>query len=278
MKFSKIAPSAIATVAALSAQASASNNFGIVYSPYNSDGTCKSTSEVASDLAPLSEYGVIRIYGTDCNQVANVLAGKSSNQKVFAGIFYMNDIEGCVSTIASAVKSTGSSWDDIHTVSVGNELVNNGEATVDQIGEYVSTARSALTSAGYSGSVVSVDTFIAVINNPGLCEHSDYMAVNAHAYFDYNTAAADAGPWVLEQVQKVWYACEGSKNVLITESGWPSQGETYGLAVPSDENQKTAIASIQDTCGDDVIFYSAYNTLWQDAGAYGVNKYFGIYD
>lgn len=47
---------------------------GMVYSPYNSDGTCKDAGAVKSDLAKLSNYEVIRIYGTDCNQVPNVLA------------------------------------------------------------------------------------------------------------------------------------------------------------------------------------------------------------
>lgn len=250
---------------------------GICYTPYTSSGACKSASEVASDLASLKDYSTIRLYGTDCDQVANVMKAKGSNQKLFVGIYDVSDIQGSVDTIKAAIEAYGS-WSDVTTVSVGNELVNSGQATPDQIGGYVSSARSALTSAGYSGPVVAVDTFIAVINNPQLCQYSDYMAVNAHAYFDQNTAAQDAGPWVLQQIQRVATACGNSKTVEIVETGWPSQGQTLGVAVPSAQNQKDAIESIENTCGNDVFLYTAFNDLWKADGAYGVEKYFGIYD
>ncbi|SCU89320.1 LADA_0E14818g1_1 [Lachancea dasiensis] len=248
---------------------------GITYSPYSNSGACKSSSDIASDLAQLSGYDIIRLYGVDCDQVSAVLQAKSSNQKVFLGIYYVDAIQDGVDTIKSAIEAHGS-WDDVHAISIGNELVNSGSASVSQVGSYVSEGRSALKSAGYTGSVVSVDTFIAVINNPGLCDHSDFMAVNAHAYFDYNTAAEDAGSWLVEQIQRVWGACQGNKEVLITESGWPSKGETLGKAVASKSNQESAISSIESSCGSDVILFTAFNDYWKADGAYGCEKYWGI--
>ncbi|EDO16510.1 hypothetical protein Kpol_513p26 [Vanderwaltozyma polyspora DSM 70294] len=249
---------------------------GISYSPYSNSGGCKSLSEIKSDLSILSNYDVIRIYGVDCDQVANLLQAKASSQKLFLGIYYMDQIQAGVETIQAAVSSYGS-WDDIYTVSIGNELVNAGEATPSQIKQYIDTGRSALTSAGYTGPVVSVDTFVAVINNPDLCNYSDYIAVNAHAYFDYNTAAADAGTWLATQIDNVYKACGSSKNVLITESGWPSKGDTYGAAIPSKANQETAIAAIKEKCGSQTLLFTAYNDYWKSPGQYGVEQYWGIY-
>lgn len=267
--------SSSSTSSSASSSISASGAKGITYSPYSDDGSCKSTAQVASDLEQLTGFDNIRLYGVDCSQVENVLQAKTSSQKLFLGIYYVDKIQDAVDTIKSAVESYGS-WDDITTISVGNELVNDGSATTTQVGEYVSTAKSALTSAGYTGSVVSVDTFIAVINNPDLCNYSDYMAVNAHAYFDQNTAAQDAGPWVLEQIQRVYTACGGKKDVVITETGWPSKGDTYGEAVPSKANQEAAISSIKNSCGSSSYLFTAFNDLWKADGQYGVEKYWGI--
>ncbi|SCV02430.1 LAME_0H00364g1_1 [Lachancea meyersii CBS 8951] len=267
--------SSSSAAATSSSSAGSAGAKGITYSPYSSSGSCKSSSEIASDLAQLSGYDIIRLYGVDCDQVSAVLQNKASSQKLFLGIYYTNAIQDGVNTIKSAIEAHGS-WDDVYAVSIGNELVNGGEATVAQVGSYVSEGRSALTSAGYSGPVVSVDTFIAVINNPGLCDHSDFMAVNAHAYFDYNTAAEDSGTWLVEQIQRVWGACQGNKEVLITESGWPSQGDTLGKAVPSKENQASAISSIKSSCGSAVILFTAFNDYWKADGAYGCEKYWGI--
>ena len=73
--------------------------------------------------------------------------------------------------------------------------------------------------AGYTGPVVAVDTFIAIYNNPSLCNASDYIAANAHAYFDGAVAASGAGAWVAQQASKLSSLC-GGKDVLIT--GTPS--------------------------------------------------------
>lgn len=249
---------------------------GITYTPYANDGSCKSSSQIQSEVAELSGFDVLRLYGVDCDQVAQVLKAKSSSQKIFAGIYDVDNIKDGVSTLASAVKDNGD-WDDIYTVSIGNELVNAGSATPSQIGEYVKSGKSALKAAGYSGPVVSVDTFIAVINNPDLCDHSDYMAVNAHAFFDGHISAGDAGDWVLLQIQRVYDACGGKKSVFITETGWPSKGESNGVAVPSKENQESAVSSIKLSCGNDVTLFTAFNDLWKADGPYSAEKYWGIY-
>lgn len=275
-------PSSTSTGSTASSTASdSSSNFsgaakGITYSPYAADGSCKSASVVKSEVEALSAYSIIRLYGVDCNQVENVLAGFTDGQTLFAGIYDMTDIAGGVSTLATAVKAAGG-WDLVSTVSIGNELVNGGLATTSQVKSYIATGRTALTAAGYTGDVVSVDTFIAVINNPALCDYSDYMAVNAHAYFDGYVTADEAGAWVLLQIERVSSACSGSQSVFIAETGWPTQGLDYGVAVPSKANQEAALASISDKCGDDVLFFNAYNDLWKADGTYGVEKYWGIF-
>lgn len=271
------------SAAASSSSSSSSGSFtggakGIVYSPYKVGG-CKTADEVKSDIAQLSGYEVIRIYGVDCDQVPNVLAALASNQKVFFGIFDVANIESGLKTIADGVSQHGG-WDVVHTISIGNELVNNGQATVDQIAGYISTAKSVLSGLGYTGPVVSVDTFIAVINNPGLCALSDYIAVNAHAFFDGQIKAEDSGKWVLGQIQRVWSACNAQgvqKSVFITESGWPSQGDTNGVAVPSKENQEACVSSIKSIAGDSTILFTAFNDYWKADGPYNAEKYWGVY-
>lgn len=278
-----VAPAATSAAAASSDSSSSGSGavsvgsggaLGITYSPYNDNGSCKSASQVASDLAKLSGYSVIRLYGTDCNQVANVYAAKAANQKLFLGVFDMGSIASDCQAIHSGINGD---WGCVHTVSIGNELVNSGQASVDQVAGYVSQGRSALQGLGYSGPVVSVDTFIAVINNPGLCAHSDYMAVNAHAFFDGSIVASDAGPWAVQQTQRVWTACGGAKSVMITESGWPKSGSNNGVAIASEDAHAAAINSLKGAVGDDVILYTAFNDMWKNPGYLGVEQYWGIY-
>lgn len=249
---------------------------GITYSPYTDNGGCKDLEVVKRDLAKLTEFDIIRLYGVDCDQIENVLQAKTEGQKLFLGIFFMDLINAGVYQIRDAINAHGS-WDDVYTVSIGNELVNNGAATVEQIASYLKEARSALRANGYTGPVVSVDTHVATINNPGLCELSDYIAINAHAYFDFNTEASNSGPWLLEQIQRVWTACGGKKDVMVCETGWPHQGDIYGRAIASPEAQAAAISSIKSSVTDSIILFTAFDDLWKADGNQHCEKYWGLY-
>jgi len=206
---------------------------GVTYSPYNPDGTCRTAAQVYADFQRLSPLSVnlVRIYGVDCDQVATVLpAAHSISVRVFLGIFNLNDLDSQVWTLVSAVESSSPvGWDIVDTISVGNELVNNYQATAAQVVAAVRAAREMLRSAGYSGPVVTVDTFLAVERNPGICDASDYCAVNIHPFFDGATTAEDAGQFVLRKVLDVKEVmADPSKKVVVTESGWPWQGMANG--------------------------------------------------
>lgn len=251
---------------------------GITYSPYTDQGTCKSQSTIESDIKLLSDFSTIRLYDTDCSAVEYVLAAKTSSQKLFAGIYYLDKIDASVDIIADAISSTSSSWSDLYTVSVGNELVNSGEATTSQIQQAIESTRSALKAKGYTGTVVSVDTLVAVENNPALCEYSDFIAVNSHPYWDGHVAPENSGEWLKTQIASVKATCGGEKDVLITETGWPTKGDTYITAVPSPANQLSAIKSLVSAVGDQILLFTMYNDMWKQPGPYASEQYWGIFN
>ncbi|MCJ1435403.1 hypothetical protein MMC27_004776 [Xylographa pallens] len=273
------APAAVASTStpapAPSAPASSGPGFGkgISYSPYNADNSCKGPEAVATDLAAVKGYDVVRLYGVDCNQIANVVAA-NTGMKLFIGIFDINSIASEVQTIAKAVNGD---WSLVQTVSVGNELVNSGGASVGAVVAAIGTARTLLKAAGYTGPVVTVDTMVAMQSNPELCTASDFCAINCHAFFDSNTQASGAGAFVQGWVEKVSQAANG-KLTIVTETGWPFQGNPNGAAVPSPQNQQAALSSIQSTISSNVILYSAFNTLWKtnSAATFGAEQYWGI--
>ena len=219
-------------------------------------------------------YDVVRLYGVDCNQIANVIAA-GTGMKLFLGIYDINSIQSEVQTIASAVNGD---WSLVQTVSVGNELVNSGSASVGAVTAAIGTARSLLKAAGYTGPVVTVDTMVAMQSNPELCEASDFCAINCHAFFDSNTQASGAGAFVQGWIEKVSQAANG-KLTVVTETGWPTQGNSNGAAVPSPQNQQAALSSIQSTVTSNVILYSAFNTLWKTntAATFNAEQFWGIY-
>tara|TARA_R110002060_G_scaffold34986_1_gene45851 strand:+ start:1047 stop:2141 length:1095 start_codon:yes stop_codon:yes gene_type:complete len=240
--------------------------FGLVYSPYKASGACKSLNEVQEDFKSIStEYKLIRTYGTDCDQVANVLAVvKARKIKLFAGIFELNNLGSQVDTI---VKAANGDWSNFDTISVGNELVNSGAADAPTVVKAIGTVRGLLKAAGYTGNVVTVDTLVASRANPSLCDASDYCAVNCHPYFDGNVAAAESGNFLTTQIPTLQEKLANkNQKIVVTETGWPWKGISNGAAVASLPNQAAAISSIKKSFAsnpESVILFTAYNDMWK---------------
>ncbi len=267
-------PSASAPSGGSGAGAGASG-YAISYAPYDSTGACKTADQINSDFGAFSGYSMVRIYGTDCEQVPGVLkAAASKGMKVFAGVYDIASVGPETQILIDAAKSN---WDIIDTISIGNEVVNNGGSASDVVNA-VKTARSMLQSAGYNGKIVTVDTFTAIIDNPELCEVSDFAAANCHAFFNADITADGAGKYVAEEAQRVKKAC-GGKDVMITESGWPSAGDPNGSAVPSPANQKAAVDSLRSAFSSNIVLFSAFNDAWKNdfVGSFGAEHFWGIY-
>lgn len=254
--------------------------FGVSYAPYRADHNCKTADDIADDFDQIKgEYSLVRIYGTDCGQVPHVYAAaKEIGVKIMMGIWDINRVEDEASMIADGI---GNDWDVVHSVSVGNELVNNGQASASDMVDAVTRARAALRQAGFQGPVVTVDTFIATEAHPELCEASDYCAINAHPFFDSTMGAEDAGKWLQGTIQTVKSKLSKPMDVIVTETGWPTNGAVNGLAVPSLENQKVALQSIKTAFAGnpgDIVLFSAFDDLWKERtmSTFNADQHWGI--
>ena len=219
----------------------------------------------------------MRIYGVDCNQTATVLhAARKNNMKLFAGVYDLQDFPSSLNKITDAANGD---WSPFHTIAVGNEMVNQGTATVSQLVGAVHQARAILRKAGYSGPVVTVEVFNIILQHAELCHASDYCAANCHAFFDANIHAPAAGKYVRQQWENIRRKVP-HKRTVITESGWPHKGNANGAAVPSPRNQHEAIISLRRVFGggDDLVLFTGFDDMWKQngPGTYGAEQYWGI--
>jgi exo-beta-1,3-glucanase (GH17 family) len=219
---------------------------------------------------------MVRIYGVDCNQIAMTIAAVTQyNMAIFAGLVNLDNL---ATNLGSIITQVGSKWDMIDTVSIGNELVNNG-LDPGVVVAALDTARGILTPAGYAGRIVTVDVFNQFFNHPELCHASDYCAANCHAFFDNQITADKAGEYVSQAFASIAQAIPG-KEIMITESGWPWAGAPNGVAVPSVANQQTAIGSLRAAFANSpgsLMLFDSYDAMWKQPGPFGVEQYFGIY-
>lgn len=252
---------------------------GICYDMIDSSSQCKSQATASSDFAFLKSqgYGIVHVYDIGCPVGDFATAAAQNGLQLLAGINAISNLQG---DLGKLIGMLNGEWGTVHTVYIGNELVNDGLAAADAVAGAVNQARGMLQSAGYNGNVITIDTFNVMQSNPTVCSTSDYCAANAHAYFDPNTAAENAGNFVLNAYNAV-KAGNGGKDVIITETGWPYAGSCNGQACPSIDNQKAAMNSIIQSFSampGNVFLFQAYNAGYKQPGPNGVEQFFGIYD
>ncbi|KAH8910813.1 glycoside hydrolase [Coniochaeta sp. PMI_546] len=254
---------------------------GITYTPYQPNGDCKSASDVLADITAIANAGItrVRVYSTDCDTLPNVGAAcEATGVKMIAGVF-IGEV-GCdngspdVADQIAALKAWAQ-WHLVDLFVVGNEALFNNFCTVGQLHDLIVHVKSELASTGYTGPFTTTDVVSAWITGDlsPICEVIDVVGANVHAYFNGGTTPDQAGEFVAGQLKIVEDVC--GKSGYILESGWPTQGKCLGSACAGKDEQRTALTSIMDTCGDRTVFFSFKNDDWKPPGDCLCEQHFG---
>jgi exo-beta-1,3-glucanase (GH17 family) len=249
--------------------------YGICYDMINGASQCKSDSTLDSEFAFLSGQGykLVRTYDIGCNMGSFVSKAAAHGMKAFIGI---NNIDNVAGDLGKLITMVNGNWGPVDTINIGNEKVNHGIAP-SVVAAAVAAGRGILRAAGYNGAVVTVDVFNSW--TPELAAASDYVAANAHGFFDSSNTAEKNGQWLqntYDGLQKI----AGGKQVVITESGWPHAGSNVGSAVAGKAQQETAISGIKSAFANkqgSLFVFQAYDATYKQPGALGIEASFGIY-
>jgi exo-beta-1,3-glucanase (GH17 family) len=237
-----------------------------------------------ADITAIKKSGIdrVRVYSTDCDTLPHVGAAcEALGVKIIAGIF-IGEV-GCdngspdVAEQIAALKAW-SQWHLVDLMVVGNEALFNGFCTVSQLRDLIVHVKAEVASTGYSGPVTTTDVVSAWIGSDvsAICDVIDFPCGNVHAYFNGGTTPDQAGQFVAGQLKIIEDVC--GKPGLVLESGWPTEGKCMGNACPGKEEQRTALASIVQTCGPKVVFFSYKNDLWKQPGDCNCEKSWGCSD
>ena len=188
---------------------------GIAYDAFMlPDQSCRSSSEISADFTQMYGYGYqsVRLYGIECNQVQIAVSSASGRSNaLYLGVYNIDTYQQELASLISQVKGN---WGPVAAITVFNEAVNDGLATVDQVAAAIQYAKQVLTQAGYTGPVTTVDTFVAYYNNPSLCNVGDFVGANIQPYFDGNVDSTNAGSFVAQQKALVEQTCQGQQVVV----------------------------------------------------------------
>ncbi|KAG5365904.1 putative family 17 glucosidase SCW11 [Yarrowia sp. B02] len=257
--------------------------YSLTYSPYNDDSSCKNIDEVTKDLKEIVAKGikVIRVYGTDCGSVQTIepvakQLGLKINQGFWIGPDGVDSIDAGVKEFIDWVQQNDA-WGMVDTITVGNEAIIAGYVSPQDLIGKIGSVKNQLKAAGYQGQVTTAEPAVSYSKHPELCTgpELDYVGINSHAYFNPDQSPETAGQFALDEMSLTRKTCN-NKIVFVTETGYPSAGNTNGNNVPTPENQDIAINSLLKALNGYGTFFTMYNDFWKAPGPYNVEQHFGI--
>ncbi len=158
---------------------------------------------------------------------------------------------------------------------VGNEVLLREDLSEDELLDYIQRAKDALPGVpvGY------VDAYFLFENYPRVTEACDVILINCYPFWE-SCPLEYAVAYMNVMYQRAKAVANG-KRVIISETGWPSEGEAYGAAVPGYEN---AIDYFLETTrwveqeGIDLFYFSSFDESWKVGGEGDVGAYWGLWD
>lgn len=163
----------------------------------------------------------------------------------------------------------------VDIAAVGNEVLYRGDLSLAELVQHLKHVRTALPNVeiGY------VDAYYEFTNHPELVELSDVILCNCYPFWEGCPLE-----YSLEHMRQMYYqayGCSFGKKVIITETGWPSQGESTKGSIPSMEAAKKYFINTQLWAMDtnvEVFYFSSFDESWKVGSEGEVGAYWGLWD
>ena len=255
----------------------------VSYAPFRGEQTpLQSTAQIpgeqiARDLAQLAKISdCVRTYSIEngLDQVP-ALAAKAG-LKVIQGIWLGSDRSKNSAQISTVVGLTKAYPDVITAVVVGNEVLLRGEMTASDL---AATIRSVKSQVGVP--VTYADVWEFWLRNRELYDAVDFVTIHILPYWeDFPIRAKYAAAHVDAIRMRMAVAFPG-KEILIGETGWPSEGRMRAGALPSRTNQARVVSEILNLAKQEnfrVNLIEAYDQPWKRRLEGTVGGYWGLFD
>ena len=250
---------------------------GICFSPYEGaqkPGDPISEEQVRRKLALLQPYtNWIRTFScTQGNEIIPRLA-KEYGFKTLVGAWLGEDLQKNEQEISALVELAKAGYVDV--AGVGNEVMYRKELEEEVLIAYVDSVKAQLPEVpvGY------VDAYYEFTNRPKITQACDVILANCYPYWE--GCGIDYSLLYMKQMYYQAQQAAPGKRVIITETGWPSEGEALGAAMPGYENALKYFINAQNWSQSEDIemfYFSAFDESWKVDAEGSVGAYWGLWD
>jgi exo-beta-1,3-glucanase (GH17 family) len=255
----------------------------VSYAPFRGDQTPLlltthiAPEQIAEDLAQLAKISdCVRTYSIEngLDQVP-ALAAKVG-LKVIQGIWLGSNRLKNLAQISTAVQLAKDYPGVITALVVGNEVLLRGEMTTADLAATIRSVK-----AQVSVPVTYADVWEYWLRNREVYDAVDFVTIHILPYWEDFPIRAKLAAGHVDAIRKRMAVAFPGKEILIGETGWPSQGRMRAGALPSRTNQARVVAEILNLAKREnfrVNLIEAYDQPWKRQLEGTVGGYWGLFD
>ncbi|SJM92006.1 glycosyltransferase [Crenothrix polyspora] len=253
---------------------------GVTFDPMRKDDTQKTKIfhdpvEIEADLALLAnKVHAVRTYSVlkGLDKVPELAAKHGLN--ITVGAWIGGDLEKNRQEIETLIKISREDNPKIVRVMVGNEVLLRNEITEDLLIDYIREVKKRTWRP-----VSTSETWDKWLIHPELVKEVDFIGVHILPYWE-GIAANEAVDYVFDRYNTLKQAYP-NKPIIITEVGWPSDGQPFKHATASRANQARFLREFLNRAAKEQIAYyviEAFDQPWKMSDEGSAGAYWGIFD
>lgn len=201
------------------------------------------------------------------------MIAKSYGMKTLVGAWIGDDPVKNDEEIEALIKLAKEGYVDIAVV--GNEVLYRKDMPKGALIELIQSVKERIPGipVGY------VDAYYEFSDHPDLADNCDLILCNCYPFWE-GTSFEDSLAHMQHMYRQAQIAGKGKK-VIITETGWPSQGKALGGSIPSHEHALKYFINTQLWSMDEdveVFYFASFDESWKVGAEGEVGAYWGIWD
>ncbi|MGE8415503.1 MAG: beta (1-6) glucans synthase [Pseudomonas sp.] len=229
-----------------------------------------------ADLALLAtRFECIRTYSMSGLEALPELARKHGLKLMIGAWINSNPVDN-EKEVDLLIASANANPDVVSAVIVGNEALLRKEITGAQLARLILKVKH-----NVKQPVTYADVWEFWLKHPEIAPAVDFLTIHLLPYWEDDPSNIDAALNHVAQVRQVFGNRFSPKDVLIGETGWPSEGRQRETAVPSRVNEARFIrgfVALAEQNGWHYNLIEAFDQPWKRASEGAVGGYWGLFD